>query len=104
MRIAADDSTPPSECGAGNGCVDCASRESSKETLQSEWKRVDGRFLGISAANISCRTLLCPRGLAPFAHVSDGHLDLVIIRKASRANHLRYLIRTGGDSRRAVSY
>lgn len=105
MRLAADDSRkPPSECG-GSNCLDCASKETlaTKEPFQSEWKRVEGRFLGVSAANISCRCTLCPRGLAPFAHLSDGHLDVILVRVASRANHLRYLMRTAGDSRRAVS-
>ena len=105
MKLAVDDSRrPPTECGGGNRCDDCGTGYpiSSKETSANEWKRVDGRFLGISAANISCRCSLSPRGMAPFAHLSDGHLDLILVRKASRLNHLRYLLRTGGDSRTAV--
>ncbi len=106
MKLATDDSRrPPTECGGGNQCDDCGTGApiSSKEVSEGEWKRIDGRFLSISAANISCRCTLSPRGMAPFAHLSDGHLDLILVRKASRLNHLRYLLRTGGDSRRAVS-
>lgn len=104
MRVCVDDSRKiPTQCAGGNTCDDCISAAHRLEGRNGEWKRVEGRFLGISGANISCQCALSPLGMAPFAHLADGHLDLILIRKASRLKHLQYLLRTAGDSRTAVS-
>lgn len=101
MRVCVDDSRKvPTQCLGGNCCEDC--NTASSRTTVGEWKRVEGRFLGISGANISCQCALSPLGMAPFAHLADGHIDLILIRQASRLKHLQYLLRTAGDSRRAV--
>lgn len=104
MRVCADRESRkiPTQCLGGNSCEDCITAATRAEGKNGEWKRVEGKFLGISGANISCRCALSPLGMAPFAHLADGHIDLILIRKASRFQHLQYLFRTAGDSRRAV--
>ena len=39
-----------------------------------------------------------PKGLTPSAHLGDGNLDLILVKKTSRVNYLRYLIRTNMPS------
>ena len=103
MKVCVDDfRKPPTICNGGNGCDDCMN-VSIGDKKPGEWRRVEGNFIGISGANISCRCALSPLGMAPFAHLSDGYLDLILVKKASRLGHLRYLLRTASDSRRAVS-
>lgn len=58
-----------------------------------EWKVVCGKFLAINATNMSCACPRSPRGLSPAAHLGDGSSDLIIIRKCSRFNFLRFLLR-----------
>ncbi|XP_043352325.1 ceramide kinase isoform X2 [Dermochelys coriacea] len=58
-----------------------------------DWKVIKGKFLAINAVNMSCA---CPRslkGLSPAAHLADGSIDLILVRKCSRFNFLRYLVR-----------
>uniref|UniRef100_A0A452UY43 Ceramide kinase n=1 Tax=Ursus maritimus TaxID=29073 RepID=A0A452UY43_URSMA len=56
-----------------------------------EWKVVCGKFLAINATNMSCACPRSPRGLSPAAHLGDGSSDLILIRKCSRFNFLRFL-------------
>lgn len=58
-----------------------------------EWKVVCGKFLAINAMNMCCACARSPGGLSPAAHLGDGSLDLILIRKCSRFNFLRFLIR-----------
>ncbi|XP_054438480.1 ceramide kinase [Pteronotus mesoamericanus] len=58
-----------------------------------EWKVVSGKFLAINATNMSCACPRSPRGLSPAAHLGDGSSDLILIRKCSRFNFLRFLVR-----------
>lgn len=58
-----------------------------------EWKVVCGKFLAINATNMSCACPRSPRGLSPAAHLGDGSSDLILIRKCSRFNFLRFLVR-----------
>nr|XP_028602131.1 ceramide kinase isoform X2 [Podarcis muralis] len=60
---------------------------------EGEWKVIRGKFLAINIANISCACPRSPKGLAPAAHLADGSSDLILVRKCSRFNFLRYLIR-----------
>lgn len=57
-----------------------------------------GKFLAINAANMSCACPRSPQGLSPLAHLGDGASDLILIRKCSRLNFLRYLIRLTNQS------
>ncbi|KAJ8791818.1 hypothetical protein J1605_020540 [Eschrichtius robustus] len=58
-----------------------------------EWKVVCGQFLAINATNMSCACPRSPQGLSPAAHLGDGSSDLILIRKCSRFNFLRFLVR-----------
>uniref|UniRef100_A0A8D1T3D7 Ceramide kinase n=1 Tax=Sus scrofa TaxID=9823 RepID=A0A8D1T3D7_PIG len=58
-----------------------------------EWKVICGQFLAINATNMSCACPRSPRGLSPAAHLGDGSSDLILIRKCSRFNFLRFLVR-----------
>ncbi|XP_015426217.1 PREDICTED: ceramide kinase [Myotis davidii] len=58
-----------------------------------EWKVICGKFLAINAANMSCACPRSPRGLSPAAHLGDGSSDLILIRKCSWFNFLRFLVR-----------
>ena len=55
---------------------------------ESNWVRVKGRFLSIGAAVISCRNERAPDGLVADAHLSDGFLNLVLIKDCSHAFYL----------------
>lgn len=58
-----------------------------------EWKVICGKFLAINNANMSCACHRSHRGLSPAAHLGDGASDLILIRKCSRFNFLRFLVR-----------
>lgn len=68
-----------------------------------EWKVLCGQFLAINATNMSCACPRSPQGLSPAAHLGDGSSDLILIRKCSRFNFLRFLVRhtNQGDQVRA---
>ena len=69
-----------------------------------EWKVLCGQFLAINAANMSCACPRSPQGLSPAAHLGDGSSDLILIRKCSRFNFLRFLVRhtNQGDQVRVI--
>ncbi|XP_053112948.1 ceramide kinase isoform X3 [Hemicordylus capensis] len=58
-----------------------------------EWKVIRGKFLAINASIMSCACSRSPNGLSPAAHLADGSADLILVRKCSRLNFLRYLVR-----------
>uniref|UniRef100_A0A8C8S275 Ceramide kinase n=1 Tax=Pelusios castaneus TaxID=367368 RepID=A0A8C8S275_9SAUR len=58
-----------------------------------DWKVIKGKFLAINAVTMSCACPRSPKGLSPAAHLADGSADLILVRKCSRFNFLRYLIR-----------
>ncbi|KAJ7997636.1 hypothetical protein DPEC_G00214190 [Dallia pectoralis] len=57
------------------------------------WRVIRGKFLAINAASMSCACPRSPQGLSPAAHLADGTTDLILVRKCSRFNFLRHLIR-----------
>ncbi|XP_025071559.1 ceramide kinase isoform X3 [Alligator sinensis] len=61
--------------------------------VEDEWKVIKGKFLAINAVNMSCACPRSPKGLSPAAHLADGSADLILVRKCSRFNFLRYLVR-----------
>ena len=61
-------------------------------------KTIEGEFMSITGAVMSCMSPKSPKGLTPSAHLGDGNLDLIIVNKTSRVNYLRYLIRTNMPS------
>lgn len=59
----------------------------------SEWRTVRGKFLAINAASMSCACPRSPKGLSPAAHLANGTTDLILVRKCSRFDFLRHLLR-----------
>ena len=59
----------------------------------SEWRTIRGKFLAINAASMSCACPRSPKGLSPAAHLADGTTDLILVRKCSRVDFLRHLLR-----------
>lgn len=60
---------------------------------EEEWKVIKGKFLAINIVNMSCACPRSPKGLSPAAHLADGSADLILVRKCSRFDFLRYLVR-----------
>ncbi|XP_069766072.1 ceramide kinase isoform X2 [Narcine bancroftii] len=77
-------------------------KESKFKSLNSEehqpWKVIKGKFLAINLANLSCACPKSPKGLSPAAHLADGTMDLIVVRKCSRFSFLRHLIRHTNSS------
>ena len=55
------------------------------------WKTVEGEFNAIMAVMLPCRSDRSDSGLAPFAHIADGIIHLIMVRKCSAAQYLRFL-------------
>ncbi|XP_042259391.1 ceramide kinase [Thunnus maccoyii] len=90
-----------------SGCRVCQHKPSSKDThcKMSEgkeksdkdgsrsWSEIRGKFIAINAASMSCACPRSPKGLSPSAHLADGTTDLILVRKCSRLDFLRHLLR-----------
>ena len=63
-----------------------------KEDNTNTTQTIEGEFMSITGAVMSCMSPKSPKGLTPSAHLGDGNLDLIIVNKTSRVNYLRYLI------------
>ncbi|XP_054738569.1 ceramide kinase [Anastrepha obliqua] len=61
-----------------------------------QWKTIKGKFFMVSGANITCACTRSPNGVAPYSHIGDGYLDLVLVRKTSLLNSIRLLINMAG--------
>ncbi|XP_048865277.1 ceramide kinase-like [Brienomyrus brachyistius] len=57
------------------------------------WQMIQGKFLAINAASMSCACPRSPEGMSPAAHLSDGTTDLILVRDCSRLDFLRHLYR-----------
>ncbi|XP_036373884.1 ceramide kinase-like isoform X2 [Megalops cyprinoides] len=83
--------------------------KSDEDTFHSEygsdWRVIRGKFLAINAASMSCACPRSPKGLSPSAHLADGTTDLILVRKCSRINFLRHLLRhTNKDDQFDLSF
>ncbi|XP_054633602.1 ceramide kinase-like [Dunckerocampus dactyliophorus] len=102
-----------------SGCLVCrdnkkllserAEKYETDELLDSEsdggWQTIRGKFLAINAASMSCACPRSPKGLSPAAHLADGTTDLILVRKCSRFNFLRHLLRhTSKDDQFDLSF
>ncbi|KAF4533092.1 hypothetical protein B566_EDAN003812 [Ephemera danica] len=63
------------------------------------WKNISGNFFMLNAANLSCSCKRCPQGMTPNCHAGDGCMDIVIVRKTSRINILKLLIRLSSTTK-----
>lgn len=60
---------------------------------EKERVRVEGSFLAITSATVSCSCRHTEPGMSPGAHTGDGATDLIIVRQTHHVNYLRYLVR-----------
>ncbi|PIK37166.1 putative ceramide kinase [Apostichopus japonicus] len=60
--------------------------------VSNQWEMKHGEFNAINAAILSCTSLKAPGGL-PAAHLGNGCVDLVLVKRCSRLQYLRYLLR-----------
>uniref|UniRef100_A0A3Q0RHI1 Ceramide kinase n=1 Tax=Amphilophus citrinellus TaxID=61819 RepID=A0A3Q0RHI1_AMPCI len=90
--------TPRDATKCRSGCVICQHNgqllsERTEKYEMDEWRTIRGKFLAINAASMSCACPRSPKGLSPAAHLADGTIDLILVRKCSRFNFLRHLLR-----------
>ena len=52
---------------------------------------MQGEFKSIMAMVTSCRSDMSPLGLSRNAHLADGRMHLVLVRKCSIIEYLRFL-------------
>lgn len=103
---AADEGSPRDKLQCRSGCSVCwhqpedikpwevpEDKESSDEAQDEGWSVIHGKFLAINAACMSCACPRSPKGLSPSAHLADGNTDLILVRKCSRFDFLRHLLR-----------
>ena len=75
-------------------CTRCAEKDVDKtDSSLNSWKTVRGQFISIIGANITCRCAKSLDGISPNAHLGDGLFDLILIRKTSRMQYLRHMLR-----------
>uniref|UniRef100_A0A8C4EQ49 Ceramide kinase n=1 Tax=Dicentrarchus labrax TaxID=13489 RepID=A0A8C4EQ49_DICLA len=94
--------TPRDKLQCRSGCCVCQHKPSSKDNKQWEmseekensgWSVIRGKFIAINGASMSCACPRSPKGLSPSAHLADGTTDLILVRKCSRLDFLRHLLR-----------
>ncbi|KAM4523927.1 ceramide kinase [Fundulus diaphanus] len=90
-----------------SGCRICQHKHSSKEEHNEvseeeekpaegsdiDWSVIHGKFIAINSANMSCACPRSPKGLSPSAHLADGTTDLILVRKCSRLDFFKHLLR-----------
>lgn len=86
-----------SECSkCYENCQNCLRKrpdQAHMNKIETQWKTLQGKFFMISGANISCACTRSPNGIAPYSHLGDGNLHLVLVRHTSLFNNLRLLLR-----------
>ncbi|CAI5961461.1 unnamed protein product [Closterium sp. NIES-64] len=78
---------------SGEGVCAVGGMEKQSEGLRPCWRTVRGKFHSVGAAVMSCRNDKAPDGVAAQAHLADGNLHLILIRKCSRPEYLHQLTR-----------
>ncbi|KAM7378065.1 hypothetical protein PAMA_013119 [Pampus argenteus] len=74
-------------------CEMSEGKEKSDKVRSCGWSEIRGKFIAINAASMSCACPRSPKGLSPSAHLADGTTDLILVRKCSRLDFLRHLLR-----------
>lgn len=75
------------------GSRSCSPLPSFSDGVGCGWSVIRGKFIAINAANMSCACPRSPKGLSPSAHLADGNTDLILVRKCSRLDFFRHLLR-----------
>lgn len=89
------DAVSGNESRCFENCQECfiKSNQANENKIEKNWKTIQGKFFMVSGANISCACERSPSGIAPYCHLGDGYLYLVIIHHTSFLNNLRILWR-----------
>ncbi|RWS29322.1 ceramide kinase-like protein [Leptotrombidium deliense] len=107
LHVSTIDGSPKDSDVCTSNCPMCAKSAArtkyakeitSRPTIEDEGTacvQIRGRFLGINAATMTCRCGMSKDGISPAAHLGNGCTDLIVVTKCSRANYLRYMMRTG---------
>lgn len=76
-------------------CHVCESSKQLENTkdLDCEWQTITGKFFMVSGANISCACSRSPKGIAPYSHLGDGMVHLVLVKHTTILNNLKLLLR-----------
>ena len=59
--------------------------------MQGSWQHVEGEFKSVMAIVTPCRSDQSTLGLAPYGHLADGRVQLVLVHKCSVLQYLRFL-------------
>jgi ceramide kinase len=62
------------------------------DTSSGNWHTIEGEFNAIMAVVMPCRSDRSDSGLAPFAHMADGIIHLIMVRQCSALQYLRFLM------------
>ncbi|XP_036674815.3 ceramide kinase [Drosophila suzukii] len=82
----------------GNLQLPIGSVSSMRNLGNDQWKVVRGNFFMICGANITCACARSPNGISRYSHLGDGCLDLILVKKTSLLNNVRFLLNTAGRS------
>ncbi|XP_065067029.1 ceramide kinase-like [Rhopilema esculentum] len=92
--LPAEDADPLKRQRCLAGCTRCAEKDVNKtDSSSNSWKTVKGQFISVIGANITCKCAKSLDGISPYAHLGDGLFDLILIRKTSRMQYLRHMLR-----------
>ncbi|GFS14015.1 ceramide kinase-like protein [Elysia marginata] len=59
----------------------------------SPWKIVKGKYMNVGMFAIPGRTEMAPQGLSKYTHLSDGTVDLILVKETERKEFVRHLKR-----------
>ncbi len=59
---------------------------------QTDWKTIEDDFAGVMLVIMPCRSDKSAAGVARYGHLSDGNIHLVLVRRCSRLQYLRFLL------------
>ena len=76
-----------------NKCLQTSAYNNENNKSLHTTKTIKGKFFMVSGANISCACTKCPNGIAPYSHLGDGNLYLVLVHHTSLINNIRLLLR-----------
>ena len=57
------------------------------------WKKLQGEYSAIMLVIMPCRSEKSSKGVAKYGHLNDGTIHLVLVRKCSRWQFLRFLLK-----------
>ncbi|GFO42066.1 ceramide kinase-like protein [Plakobranchus ocellatus] len=61
------------------------------------WRTVKGKYMNVGLFTIPGRSEMSPQGLCKYTHLSDGTLDLVLVKETEKKEFVRHLKRHGNS-------